>query len=82
MKKPKIAGIILPKKKPIIAGTKTTETTETAQKSKFYSKRDFAIAKKALAEMKQSKWPASLKTEKKHLHKYPEFYKYLNDPPQ
>ena len=40
---PKVAGIILPKKKPVIAGKKSLETVK---KSKFYSKKDFIIAKK------------------------------------
>ncbi len=55
-------GIILPKKKPLIAGTKKTDT---AKKSKYYNKKDFEIAKKAISEMKQAKWPAALKTAKK-----------------
>ena len=55
-------GIILPKKKPLIAGTKKTDT---AKKSKYYNKKDFEIAKKAISEMKQAKWPAALKTAKR-----------------
>ena len=62
IKKTKILGLILPKKKPLIAGTKSVETVK---KSKFYSKKDFIIAKKAFAEMKQAKWTDSLKTAKK-----------------
>ena len=41
---PKVAGMILPKKKPVIAGKKSLETVK---KSKFYSKKDFTIARKA-----------------------------------
>ena len=55
-------GIILPKKKPLIAGSKKKDTVK---KSKYYSKKDFAIAKKAILEMKQAKWPTALKTAKK-----------------
>ncbi|MDC2996984.1 lytic transglycosylase domain-containing protein [Candidatus Pelagibacter sp.] len=62
LKAEKDLGIILPKKKPLIAGTKKTDT---AKKSKYYNKKDFEIAKKAVSEMKQAKWPAALKTAKK-----------------
>ena len=65
VKKEKNLGIILPKKKPLIAGTKKLEKLETAKKSKYYSKKDFALAKKAVSEMKQAKWPNALKTAKK-----------------
>ena len=61
-KKQNTTGIILPKKKPLIVGSKTTETVK---KSKYYSKKDFAIAKKAISEMKQAKWTAALKTSKR-----------------
>ncbi len=62
LKAEKDLGIILPKKKPLIAGTKKTDT---AKKSKYYNKKDFEIAKKAISEMKQAKWPNALKTAKK-----------------
>ena len=55
-------GIILPKKKPLIAGAKKADTIK---KSKFYNKKDFEIAKKAISEMKQAKWPNALKTAKR-----------------
>ena len=61
-KKENDLGIILPKKKPLIAGTKVKEEVK---KSKFYSKKDFALAKKAISEMKQAKWTSALKTAKK-----------------
>ena len=61
-KKDNNKGIILPKKKPLIAGSKKTDTVK---KSKYYNKKDFAIAKKAILEMKQAKWPNALKTAKK-----------------
>ncbi len=62
LKAEKNLGIILPKKKPLIAGT---EKTVTAKKSKYYKKKDFEIAKKAISEMKQAKWPNALKTAKR-----------------
>ena len=62
VKKEKNLGIILPKKKPLIAGSKKIETVK---KSKYFSKKDFAFAKKAVSEMKQAKWPNALKTAKK-----------------
>ena len=62
LKKEKDTGTILPKKKPIIAGS---QNVETVKKSKYYNKKDFALAKKAITEMKQAKWPNALKTSKK-----------------
>ena len=62
LKKENLDGLILPKKKPLIAGS---VETDTAKKSKYYSKKDFALAKKAISEMKQAKWPNALKTAKK-----------------
>ena len=61
-KKESKQGLILPKKKPLIAGSKTTDTIK---KSKYYNKKDFEIAKKAISEMKQAKWSTALKTAKK-----------------
>ncbi len=55
-------GIILPKKKPLVAGVEKKEITK---KSKYYSKKDFTLAKKAISEMKQAKWPNALKSAKK-----------------
>ena len=59
---PKVAGMILPKKKPVIAGKKSLDTVK---KSKFYSKKDFTIARKAFSEMKKAKWTDALKTAKR-----------------
>jgi soluble lytic murein transglycosylase len=53
---------ILPKKKPLIAGSKKTTEVKI---SKYYNKKDFNLAKKAITEMKQAKWSNSLKTAKK-----------------
>ena len=54
--------VIVPKKKPIIAGTKKTTNIKI---SKYYNKKDFVLAKKAIAEMKKSKWTDALNTAKK-----------------
>ena len=62
LKVEKNLSIILPKKKPLISGIKKTDT---AKKSKYYNKKDFEIAKKAILEMKQAKWPNALKTAKR-----------------
>ncbi len=56
-------GAILPKKKPLIAGKDIKK--DAVKKSKFYSKKDFSLAKKAISEMKKAKWPNALKTAKK-----------------
>ena len=53
---------ILPKKKPLIAGSKVSSDVKI---SKYYKKKDFSLAKKAILEMKQAKWPSALKTAKK-----------------
>ncbi len=61
-KKENNKSIILPIKKPLIVKSKKKSAPK---KSKYYSKKDFAIAKKAILEMKQAKWPSALKTAKK-----------------
>jgi soluble lytic murein transglycosylase len=53
---------LLPKKKPLIAGINIKPDID---KSKFYSKKDFSLAKKAVAEMKKSDWINALKTANK-----------------
>src|SRR6056300_1504282 len=53
---------LLPKKKPLIAGINIKPNID---KSKFYSKKDFSLAKKAVAEMKKSKWDNALGVAKK-----------------
>ena len=58
-KKPKY---LLPKKKPSITGK---NVKSKIVKSKFYNKKDFAIAKKAIAEMKKANWSVSINTAKK-----------------
>ena len=58
----KISGLILPKKKPLIARTKKTTEIKI---SKYYRKKDFALAKKAISEMKKANWTAAIKTAKR-----------------
>ena len=53
---------LLPKKKPVIAEIKKKQNIIT---SKYYSKKDFSIAKKAITEMKKANWSSALKTAKK-----------------
>ena len=62
IKKVKKTNYILPKKKPLIAGSIKTPNIKI---SKYYSKKDFGLAKKAISEMKKRKWPEALKTAKK-----------------
>ncbi len=62
VKKDDDKGFILPKKKPLIVGSKKTDDIKI---SKYYNKKDFAYAKKAISEMKQAKWSTALKTAKK-----------------
>ena len=52
----------IPKKKP---STKGIITASNIKKSKYYSKKDYALAKKAMSEMQKSKWSSALKTSKK-----------------
>jgi soluble lytic murein transglycosylase len=63
---------ILPKKKPSIIGVNTNQKTTS---SKYYSKKDFAIAKKAISEMKKSNWTAAIKIAKKGSDK--SIYKFI-----
>ena len=50
------------KKKPLIAGSKKKAKRKI---SKYYKKKDFNLAKKAISEMKKADWTAALKTAKK-----------------
>jgi soluble lytic murein transglycosylase len=52
----------VPKKKPSVVGIKTSKNVKI---SKYYNKKDFGIAKKAIAEMQKSRWSTSLKIAKK-----------------
>jgi soluble lytic murein transglycosylase len=62
IKKEKKLTFKIPKKKPSVIGVNTSDTINI---SKYYSKKDFAIAKKSISEMQKSKWTTSLKTAKK-----------------
>ena len=57
--------LILPKKKPLIAGTKEKDKKKEIKISKYYSKKDFNLAKKAISEMKKKNWSSALSTAKK-----------------
>ncbi len=52
-----INGLIIPKKKPLIAGSKKKTEVKI---SKYYNKKDFNLANKAISEMKKAKWPSAL----------------------
>mgnify|MGYP005994924223 FL=1 len=52
----------IPKKKPTINEFNTTEAVKI---SKFYNKRDFDLAKKAIQEMEKAKWNSAIKISKK-----------------
>ncbi len=52
----------IPKKKPTVAGVKTNKNIKI---SKYYSKKDFGLAKKAISEMQKSKWTSALSISKK-----------------
>ena len=56
----------IPKKKPTISGINTVRSVKI---SKYYNKKDFEIAKKAISEMKKSKWSTSLGIAKKAKNK-------------
>ena len=65
VKKEVKSGFILPKKKPLIAGVSESKKTTQVKISKYYNKKDFSLASKAITEMKKSKWPSALKIAKK-----------------
>ncbi len=52
----------IPKKKPTVAGLSTSMNIKI---SKYYNKRDFGIAKKAISEMQKNKWSSAIKISKK-----------------
>ncbi len=56
----------VPKKKPTIASEITRANIKI---SKYYNKKDFNLAKKAISEMQKSKWKTALKTAKKAKNK-------------
>ena len=52
----------IPKKKPTVAGVTSSKIIKI---SKYYSKKDFGLAKKAISEMQKSKWSSALSIAKK-----------------
>ena len=61
IKKDKKLSFKIPKKKPSIAGLTKSRNIKI---SKYYSKKDFNIARKAISEMQKSRWTSSLKIAK------------------
>ena len=61
-KKEKKLSFKIPKKKPSIAGVTTSRSLKI---SKYYSKKDFNIARKSISEMEKGRWSSSLKIAKK-----------------
>ena len=61
----KKAEFIVPKKKPITIKTEKAKKTEKVIKSKYYSKKDFSLAKKAISEMEKGKWSSAVNLAKK-----------------
>ena len=62
IKEEKKLSFKIPKKKPSIAGSTKSRSVKI---SKYYSKKDFNIARKAISEMQKSRWSSSLKIAKK-----------------
>ena len=62
-KKTSVQGLLLPKKKPLVAGVSKKNTN--LKISKYYNKKDFNIADKAISEMKNAQWSNAIKTAKK-----------------
>jgi len=62
LKKITINGEIIPQSKPLFV---KTEKSIRAKKSKYYSKKDYEIAKIAIRSMEQRKWTSAEKTAKK-----------------
>ena len=62
LKKDKKLSFKIPKKKPSISGATASQSVKI---SKYYNKKDFNIAKKAIAEMQKNRWTSSLKNAKR-----------------
>ena len=63
--KKNILGIILPESKPLVIAKKKIEKKTKILKSKYYSKKDFEIAKKSISLMEKRKWETAIKLSKK-----------------
>ena len=64
-KKKNNLGIILPKNKPLVIAKKKIEKKTKKLKSKYYNKKDFEVAKKAISLMEKRKWETAIKLSKK-----------------
>ena len=73
IKKEKKLSFNIPKKKPSISGETTARSVKI---SKYYSKKDFIIARKAISEMQKSRWDSSFKVAKKAKDK--SIYNFIN----
>ena len=62
VKTDKILNFKIPKKKPVLAGVNKTKSIKI---SKYYNKKDFGLAKKAISEMEKSRWASSINIAKK-----------------
>ena len=58
-------GIIIPQNKPLIISKKKKQTKGKFVKSKYYSKKDFEIAKKAISLIEKKKWQSAIKLSKR-----------------
>ena len=58
----KTFNFLIPKKKPTIVGAKKAENIKI---SKYYSKKDYSLAKKAISEMEKGRWISSINIAKK-----------------
>jgi soluble lytic murein transglycosylase len=65
-------GIILPKNKPLMVKKKISKVQK---KSKYYKKKDFSLAKKAISAMEKKKWAKALSISKKAKDK--SIYKFI-----
>ncbi len=62
VKKLIVDGEIIPRSKPLVV---KTDKSVRAKKSKYYSKKDYQIAKTSIKSMEQKKWSSAEKTAKK-----------------
>ena len=62
VKKLIVDGEIIPRSKPLVV---KTDKSVRAKKSKYYSKKDYKIAKTSIKSMEQKKWSSAEKTAKK-----------------
>ena len=60
--KSKIDGLLIPKSKPLVF---KKDTKKTKIKSKYFRKKDFILAKKAIKEMEKGRWTKALSISKK-----------------